>query len=375
MLKYILIHDKFNMGISFLLYDGRNKMINLDNLLETAINKNASDIHLTVGTYPYARVSGELIQIFNEKLTVEDTNMFSKAILGEQYGIYENSGEIDTTYSVAGLGRFRVNIYKQRNSDALSIRTVGGKVPSIKDLDLPQAVKELASKKKGLVLVTGPTGSGKSNTLAAIINEINNTRSENIITLENPIEFLYKHNKSIVNQREIGKDSRTYESALKSLLRGDPDVVFIGELDNLETISIALRAAENGHLVLSSLHTTGAVKTIERLIEVFPPYQQEQVKSQLAAVLQGIISQQLVPKIGGGRTAALEVMVTTPAIRNLIREEKLFQIESIMQTSSKLGMSTMDMSLVELQKKNVISKDTAITYAMDKEIITRMLLL
>lgn len=350
-------------------------MINLDNLLETAINKNASDIHLTVGTYPYMRVSGELIQVFHEKLTVEDTNMFSKAILGDHYSVYEEIGEIDTTYSVAGLGRFRVNIYKQRNSDALSIRTVGGKVPSIKELELPQSIKDLSGKKKGLILVTGPTGSGKSNTLAAIINEINNTRSENIITLENPIEFLYKHNKSIVNQREIGKDSQNYESALKSLLRGDPDIVFIGELDSLETINIALRAAENGHLVLSSLHTTGAAKTIERLIDVFPPYQQEQIKSQLAAVLQGIVSQQLVPKIGGGRTVALEVMITTPAIKNLIREGKFFQIESIMQTSSKLGMSTMDMSLVELQKKNVISKDTAITYAIDKEIITRMLLL
>ncbi|CAM2984818.1 type IV pilus twitching motility protein PilT [Hathewaya histolytica] len=351
-------------------------MINLDQLLEMAVNKNASDVHLTVGTYPYIRVNGELVQAYHEKLTVENTKEYSQLILGEDYKIYEENGEIDSTYSLSGIGRFRVNIYKQRNSDALAIRTVGGKVPSLKELDLPASIKELASKKRGLILVTGPTGSGKSTTLAAMINEINNARCGHIITLENPIEFLHKHNKSIVNQREIGKDSKSFESALKSLLREDPDVVFVGELDSLETITVALRAAENGHLVLSSLHTIGASNTIHRIVDVFPPYQQEQVKSQLAAVLQGVISQQLVPRVDEkGRIAALEIMLSTPSIQNLIREGRISQIESIIQTGNKLGMKTMDMSLVELYKKKVISKDTAITYAVDKEIITRMMLL
>ncbi|GAA0788869.1 type IV pilus twitching motility protein PilT [Hathewaya limosa] len=351
-------------------------MIKLDDLLEIAVEKNASDIHLTVGAYPYIRVNGELSKVYNEKLTVDDTKNFAIAILNEDYKTYETIGEIDTTYSLAGLGRFRVNIYKQRSSDTLAIRIVGGKIPTLKELNMPTVVKEFALKDRGLILVTGPTGSGKSTTLAALINEINNTRSEHIITLEKPIEFLYKHNRSIVNQREMGRDSENFETALKTLLREDPDVVFISELNTQESISIALTAAENGRLVLSSMNTMGVCKTIERIIEYFPPYQQEQVRIQLSNVLQGVVSQQLIPRHNGeGRILSMELMTVNPTIQTLIREGKIQQIESIIQTGNKLGMKTMDMSLVELYKQGEISKDIALTYAMDKEIMLRMLML
>ena len=229
---------------------------------------------------------------------------------------------------------------------------------------------------RSLVLVTGPTGSGKSTTLAAMVNEINSTRACNIITLEDPIEYLHKHNKSIINQREIGKDSRNYQNALRAILREDPDVILVGEMRDLETISIAITAAETGHLVFSTLHTIGAAKTVDRIVDVFPPYQQQQIKVQLAAVMQGIISQQLIPKINEkGRVAALEIMISTPAIQNLIREGKTHQLQSCVQTGGKYGMKTMDMSISDLYKRSVISKDDAITYSVDNEMMVRMLAL
>jgi len=281
---------------------------------------------------------------------------------------------MDTSYSISGLGRFRANIYKQRGGDAIALRVVSLKVPTLKELDFESAVRELTNKQRGLVLVTGPTGSGKSTTLAAMINEINHNRTAHIITLEDPIEYLHKHNKSIVNQREIGKDSRNYKSALKAILREDPDVILVGEMRDLETISIAITAAETGHLVLSTLHTIGAAKTIDRIVDVFPPFQQQQVKIQLAGVLQGIISQQLLPKVGDdGRVAALEIMTITPAIQNLIREGKTHQIESAVQTGSKYGMKTMDMAIAELYRQGQITKEVALTYAIDKDILTRMI--
>ena len=347
----------------------------LKELLELTVNQGASDLHLTVGISPVIRVNGKLNTIGSVKLLPKDTEKYAKELLGELYSSYLEEGEIDTSYSIPGLGRFRVNVFKQRNSTAIAIRVISLKVPTLNELGYTSIIKELTTKKRGLILVTGPTGSGKSTTLAAMINEINNTRDRHIITLEDPIEYLHKHNKSIINQREIGKDSKSYKNALKSILREDPDVILIGEMRDLETISIAITAAETGHLVLSTLHTIGAAKTIDRIIDVFPPYQQQQIKIQLSAVLQGIVSQQLVPTIEGGRAAAVEIMIATQAIQNMIREGKTHQIESAVQTGNKYGMRTMDMALTELYKKGLITEETARTYSIDKEMISRMMLL
>ncbi|MGH4137184.1 type IV pilus twitching motility protein PilT [Clostridium sp.] len=349
-------------------------MISLSELLEKTTEQNASDLHLTVGSVPIIRVNGHLMQIGKDKLTPGDTERYSREILEDSYEEYYETGEIDTSYSIGGLGRFRVNVYKQRGSDTIAIRVVALKIPTLKQLEFPEVARELTTKQRGLVLVTGPTGSGKSTTLAAMVNEINSTRACNIITLEDPIEYLHKHNKSIINQREIGKDSKNYKNALRAILREDPDVILVGEMRDLETISIAITAAETGHLVFSTLHTIGAAKTVDRIVDVFPPHQQQQIKVQLAAVMQGIVSQQLIPKVNEkGRVAALEIMISTPAIQNLIREGKTHQLQSCVQTGGKYGMKTMDMSIAELYKKNIISKEDAMTYSVDTEMMIRML--
>ena len=350
-------------------------MYTLKELLNKAIAMKASDLHLTVGLSPTVRCNGKLIGLGEEKLTISYTEKFSKEILGEKYKEYLSCGEFDTSYFVEGIGRFRVNVFKQKNNDAIAIRIIDLKIPTLDELNHPIVIKDIINKRRGLVLVTGPTGSGKSTTLAAIINEINNIREAHIITLEDPIEYLHTHNKCIINQREIGKDSRSYKSALKAILREDPDVILIGEMRDLETISIAITAAETGHLVLSTLHTVGAANTIERIIDVFPPYQQQQIKSQLASVLEAVISQQLlINKNNNGRVAVFEIMISTPGIKNLIREGKTFQIESMIQTGSKYGMKTMDMSIYELYKNGVISKETAMMYAIDREALEKIIL-
>ncbi|WP_297519526.1 type IV pilus twitching motility protein PilT [uncultured Clostridium sp.] len=349
-------------------------MFDLNELLKLTIEEKASDLHLTVGMQPAIRINGSLRKIGQEILKPGDTEEFAKQILEERYDDYEKSGEYDTSYSAQGTGRFRVNIFKQRSSTALAIRVITLKIPTLDELNHPQILKDLTMKKRGLVLVTGPTGSGKSTTLAAMINEINMTRDAHIITLEDPIEYLHKHNKCIVNQREVGKDTVSYERALKSVLREDPDIILVGEMRDLETISIAITAAETGHLVFSTLHTIGASKTIDRIIDVFPPHQQQQIKVQLSTVLQGIVSQQLLPTTEGSRTAALEVMISTPAIQNLIREGKTHQIESSVQTGSKYGMKTMDMALAELYKKRLITSDTAMSFSVDRDMLSRMIL-
>ena len=348
----------------------------LQELLRKTIEMKASDLHLTVGLPPTIRCNGKLIHLGDKKLLPNDVEAFSKEILQEKYEEYLSIGEFDTSYSAQGIGRFRVNVFKQRNSDAIAIRVIALKIPTLDELKHPAVLKDIVTKKRGLVLVTGPTGSGKSTTLAAMINEINNTRQAHIITLEDPIEYLHKHNNCIVNQREIGKDSKSYGNALKAILREDPDVILVGEMRDLETISIAITAAETGHLVFSTLHTIGAAKTIDRIIDVFPPHQQQQVKIQLSSVLQAVVSQQLLPNIeGNSRVAALEVMVSTPGIQNLIREGKTHQIESAVQTGNKYGMKTMDMAIAELYKKGVISMDTAMTYAVDRETLKRLMIL
>lgn len=348
----------------------------LQELLRKTIEMKASDLHLTVGLPPTIRCNGKLIHLGDKKLLPNDVEEFSKEILQEKYEEYLSIGEFDTSYSAQGIGRFRVNVFKQRNSDAIAIRVIALKIPTLDELKHPAVLKDIVTKKRGLVLVTGPTGSGKSTTLAAMINEINNTRQAHIITLEDPIEYLHKHNNCIVNQREIGKDSKSYGNALKAILREDPDVILVGEMRDLETISIAITAAETGHLVFSTLHTIGAVKTIDRIIDVFPPHQQEQVKIQLSSVIQAVISQQLLPNIkGNGRVAALEIMVNTPGIQNLIREGKTNQIESVVQTGNKYGMKTMDMAISDLYKKGAISMEIAMAYAVDREILKRFMIL
>jgi twitching motility protein PilT len=348
----------------------------LNELLKLALEKKASDLHLTVGVQPVIRVNGELEVIDEEKLLPSSTQNYAKELLQDRFNDYEKEGEMDSSFSASGLGRFRVNIYKQRGSDAIAIRNVGVKVPALKDLNFPKVINQLIDEKRGLILVTGPTGSGKSTSLAAMINEINSTRKVHIITLEDPIEYMHKHNKSIINQREIGRDSKTYASALRAILREDPDVILIGEMRDLETISIAITAAETGHLVFSTLHTIGASKTIDRIIDVFPPFQQQQIKIQLAAVLRGIVSQQLIPtEDGNGRVAALEIMMNTPAIQNLIREGKTHQLQSHIQTGNKYGMKTMDMALVELYKNGVVSRESVMTYCIDKELTAKLIAL
>lgn len=349
-------------------------MQSLAELLELTVKEGASDLHLTVGISPIIKVNGKLVRLEHEILHPEDTEAYAREILQDAYEKYDAIGEYDTSYSIHGKGRFRVNIYKQRNSTALAIRVISLDMPTLDSLGYPDTLKEICNLKRGLVLVTGPTGSGKSTTLAALINEINSNRESHIITIEDPIEFLHKHNKSIVNQREIGKDTLSYERALKAALREDPDVILIGEMRDLETISTAITAAETGHLVFSTLHTIGAAKTIDRIVDVFPPHQQEQIKIQLASVLQTIISQQLVETVDGDRTAALEIMVATPAIKNLIREGKTHQIESSIQTGSKYGMRTMDMELANLYREGVITQETAMNSAIDREILSRLLM-
>ena len=349
-------------------------MQSLAELLELTVKEGASYLHLTVGISPIIKVNGKLVRLEHEILRPEDTEAYAREILQDAYEKYDAIGEYDTSYSIHGKGRFRVNIYKQRNSTALAIRVISLDMPTLDSLGYPETLKDICNLKRGLVLVTGPTGSGKSTTLAALINEINSNRESHIITIEDPIEFLHKHNKSIVNQREIGKDTLSYERALKAALREDPDVILIGEMRDLETISTAITAAETGHLVFSTLHTIGAAKTIDRIVDVFPPHQQEQIKIQLASVLQIIISQQLVETVDGDRNAALEIMVATPAIKNLIREGKTHQIESSIQTGSKYGMRTMDMELANLYREGIITQETAMNSAIDREILSRLLM-
>lgn len=350
-------------------------MLEFERLLKKAVELNSSDLHITVGIPPTMRINGNLEPYGNEKLTPGDIKEYVGKVLDEeQYKRYNEVGEIDLSYSYQGMGRFRVNIFRQRGSDAMVLRIVAPQVPTLDSLEMPEVLKELTEKKRGLVLVTGPTGSGKSTTLAAMINEINNNRNCHIITLEDPVEFLHKHRKSIVNQREIGHDSKSYSSALRAALREDPDVILVGEMRDLDTISIAVTAAETGHLVFSTLHTIGASKTIDRIVDVFPPYQQQQIKVQLAAVLEGIISQQLITRVDNeGRVAALEIMIATPAIRNLIREGKTHQIDSAIQTGGRNGMKTMDMALVDLYKKGRISYDNLVMYCIDKDVVTRLI--
>lgn len=350
--------------------------MDIHDLLNKALSIGASDLHITVGVPPICRIDGELKSFSSfDKLMPNDTKKLIHTLLNDrQEKILDKRGEVDFSYSEKGLGRFRVNIYKQRNSLAAALRTIPLEVPDIDDLELPNVFKKIAENRRGLVLVTGPTGSGKSTTLASMVNFINNTRSEHIITLEDPIEYLHRHNKSIVNQREIGLDTLNYGDALTAALRQDPDVILIGEMRDLETISTAVTAAETGHLVFSTLHTVNAVSTVDRIIDVFPPNQQQQIKIQLSNVLKGVISQQLLPRIDkAGRIAACEVMIPNMAIKNNIREGKTHHILSSLQTGRSEGMISMDNALTDLVHQRKISRQDALKYAMNEKAINRRL--
>ncbi|NLW65199.1 MAG: type IV pilus twitching motility protein PilT [Clostridiales bacterium] len=342
-------------------------MMTFYELMERAIEMHASDVHLSVGVPPSARITGEIVPIDEAKLTPSDISQIAKEITSElQWNSLMTQGEVDFAYSIPKLGRFRVNVFYQRGSVAVAVRILNLRIPAPDELGIPQSVVSMTDKRRGLILVTGATGSGKSTTLAALINVINHKYPYHIITLEDPIEYLHTHDKSIVNQREIGTDSHDYASALRAALRQDPDVILVGEMRDLETISIAVTAAETGHLVFSTLHTVGAASTIDRIIDVFPPYQQQQIRTQLADVLECVVSQQLIPRADGkGRVAAIEVMLSNGAIRNHIREAKTFQIPTVMQTNRKAGMLTMDDALYELFLAGKISADNALYFSQD----------
>lgn len=351
--------------------------IDIIEILKKALELGASDIHFTVGSQPLFRINGKLSRYFVDD---EAKPLNRDDIMGLVHGVtnkdllleWHSHGECDFSYSLPGVGRFRVNAFRQRGCPSVAIRPVPYEIPPLESLGIPEAIVKLVEKKDGLVLVTGTTGSGKSTTLAALINKINMEEEKHIITIEDPIEYLYQHKKSIVNQRELGSDTSSFSGALRACLRQDPDVILIGELRDLETISTAMTAAETGHLVLATLHTSNTAQSVDRIIDIFPPNQQEQIKIQLAATLQGVITQQLLPRAdGNGMALAAEVMISIPAIRNLIREGKTHQIPTVLQTGIRWGMQTMEMSLCDLVKKNIVEMDTALNYTNDKEGFTR----
>ncbi len=342
-------------------------MATIQEILMIAKEAGASDIHITVGLPPMMRLHGELMAMNFPKLMPEDTKAIVYSMMNEKQKVtFEETGDYDFAFAVNTIGRYRVNAFRQRNAAACVMRAINTKIPSPDQLGIPESVVDLYSRKRGLVLVTGPTGSGKSTTLASLLNVVNEKRRSHIITLEDPIEYLHTHKKSVVNQREMGADSFTYGSALRSALREDPDVILVGEMRDLETISTAITAAETGHLVFSTLHTIGAAATVDRVIDVFPPHQQDQIRVQLGMVLEAVISQQLIPTADGkGRRAAFEVMHANIAIKNLIREGKSYQIPTVMQTNKAKGMITMDDSIFELYAAGEISKEDALEFAQD----------
>src|SRR6266849_1333152 len=340
------------------------QLTSIDDLLEQMVGHGASDLHVTVGSPPAFRVRGHIVRAEGfEPLTADDTRTLLYRILSsEQQKHFELKRQLDFAYSMPGLARFRVNVYYQREAVSAAFRLIPQEIKTLEELSLPPVLHSLATYPRGLVLVTGPTGSGKSTTLAAIIDEINRTRAEHILTVEDPIEFVHRHKKCIVNQREIGPDASSFAEALKAALRQDPDVILVGEMRDLETISTALTAAETGHLVFGTLHTQSAPSTIDRIIDVFPAEQQAQVRIQIASSLQGVVTQALLPTADGmGRVPALEVLLPDDAVRNLIRQGKVEQIYSVMQTNTSRGMQTMEQSLADLITRGVVEFEVGLT--------------
>ena len=344
-------------------------MPTLEEILTVAYNAGASDIHITVGLPPIMRLNGHLMKMDYPVLTANDTlELCVNMLKPKQRERFEERGEYDMSVAFPGIGRYRVNVFKQRGCIGIALRTVTTEIPQAEQLGIPQSVIDLYTRKRGLILVTGPTGSGKSTTLASIIDKINKTRDAHIITLEEPIEYSHSHNMAMVNQREIGQDTESFANALRAALREDPDVILVGEMRDYETISTALTAAETGHLVLSTLHTIDAASTVDRIIDAFPPHQQQQIRVQLSAVLVCIISQTLVPNITeDGRVAAFEVMHANAAVKNLVREGKSHQLPSVIQTSKREGMCTMDDYLLQLYMSRKISRENCIQYAQNPD--------
>ncbi|MBI4278394.1 MAG: type IV pilus twitching motility protein PilT [Armatimonadetes bacterium] len=379
----------------------------IQEILGRAVRAGASDLHLTVGLPPMIRVRGSLRPLPYRRLMPEDTaDLADQLMIPAHRQIFQARRQVDLPFSVPGLGRFRVNVYRQRGSAAIAVRALPHEIPSLDSLDLPPVIKKLCHLPRGLILVTGPTGQGKSTTMAAMIDEINSNRDVHIITIEDPIEYVYRHKRSIVNQRELGDDSTSFTEALRGALREDPDVIMVGEMRDLETIAAALTIAESGHLVLSTLHTVTAVHTVDRIIDVFPAAQQQQIRVQLSEVLQAAISQQLLPNRAAeartkapavvpvlepppppaagrpkpestlsraGRVAAVEIMVATPAVRGVIREAKTHQLYSLIQTGGQFGMQTMDAALADLVRRGLITREDALARAVNQEELRRLL--
>jgi twitching motility protein PilT len=341
----------------------------LPELLKKTVDMDGSDLHLTTNTPPQVRVHGHLQRLEGADLTPAETKQLAYSVLTDaQKKRFEEHLELDFSFGLKGLARFRCNMFNQRGSVAAVYRLIPEKIRSFQELNLPPVLATLAERPRGLVLVTGPTGSGKSTTLAAMIDKINKERHDHILTIEDPIEFVHQHQGCLVNQREVHSDTESFSNALRAALREDPDIVLIGEMRDLETVESALRIAETGHLTFGTLHTNSAAQTINRIIDIFPAHQQSQIRTQLSLVLEGIVCQALLPKIGGGRVVSLEIMIPTPAIRNLIREDKVHQIYSAMQTGQeKVGMQTMNQSLATLHQRRLVTLETAIAASSNRD--------
>jgi twitching motility protein PilT len=349
--------------------------VHIDELLQLVVEKNASDLHLAVGVPPIIRVDGDL---FATNYSVVEPTTCQRIVYDilsdEQIHQYETTYELDCSYALHTIARFRVNVYRDRGSVAAAFRLIPAKIPTVRELALPLVLEQLSRKPRGLVLVTGPTGCGKSTTLAAMLGQINRERSVHIITIEDPVEYLHTHHKSIINQRELGGDTKGFAAALRAALREDPDVILVGEMRDLDTMELAIRAAETGHLVFSTVHTNNAASTVDRIVDAFPVGQQEQIRIMLSNTLEAVVSQQLMARAGmPGRIAAVEVMIASAAIRNLIREAKAHQITSIIQTSAHLGMQTMDQALKDLYQRGLITYEDAVSRAMNVDELKRML--
>lgn len=349
--------------------------LKIENLLEEVVKKDSSDLHLTVGSAPMLRLDGQLEPIPGiPPLTEEEVEKLIYSVVDDvQKDILEKDKEVDFSFAFGDIARFRANAYHQKGNMGLALRLIPAKIRSIGELGMPEVVEKLADIPRGLVLVTGPTGSGKSTTLAALVDKINSEKKLHIITIEDPIEYTHNHKKALVEQREVHYDTRSFSAALRSALREDPDVVLIGEMRDLETIAAAITIAETGHLVLATLHTNNAAQSLDRMIDVFPPYQQQQIRVQLSNILQGVVSQRLVPAIGGGRIPVAEIMIASPAVRNIIREGKTHQLDAVIQTSADQGMISMDKALATMVRSGRISADEAKGYAIDIQELERLL--
>jgi twitching motility protein PilT len=348
--------------------------LHIDDLLRMATERWASDLHLSEGLPPMTRVDGRLVKMEYDPLpSAEIQRLVYEVLSNPQIQQFETTHELDFSYGLQGVGRFRFNVYRQRNCISAAMRAIPTRIPTIEELRLPSTLRDLVRRPSGLILVTGATGAGKSTTLAALLHAINQERECHILTIEDPIEYVHTHARAMINQREIGADTDSFHNALRAVLREDPDVILVGELRDLETIAAAVTLAETGHLVLGTLHTRNAPQTIDRLVDVFPPNQQDQIKVQLANCLEAVLAQQLLPRNGGGRIAAMEIMIATSGVRNLIREGKSEQLSSLVETGAQQGMQTMDRTLVDLFRQGTISRDVAAGASIDRDNFERLL--